>query len=182
MPVRTPRNLRLRWAVLVGAAGAGLIAITAVGQAAAAPVPPGLAAKMARADQARQGRDAAQAAPRPAKPSRPEPAAAVADPAWPSGIQEHTGAPPLPGSVFQSTNAWFGLVGGRRVIVFAGASGSDPSTGEVVIWTLGATPHTYATPVSEGAVRVAAAAGTRLTLTTALGTALAFEAASGQFG
>jgi hypothetical protein len=182
MQVRIPRTLRFRWAVLVGAAGAGLIATAAVSQAAAAPTPPGLAAKLARVDRMQQARNTAQTAPRPAKPSRPAPPAAVADPAWPSGIQEHTGAPPLPGSVFQSTNAWFGYIGNRRVIVFAGASGSDPSTGEVVVWPLDGVPHTFATPVSEGAVRVTAADGARLTLTTALGTALPFDVTSGQFG
>jgi hypothetical protein len=167
--------------VVLGVAGAGLILAGAATQVAAQQPPPGLAAKQARIADMNQAGAAAQQAARPAKPANPQPPPEAAQPALLTGIQDHTGTPPLPGSQFQSTNAWFGLQGGTRVIVFAGASGADPAQGMVVVWALDQAPRTYPTPVRGGAVRITAASGSLLTLTTAQGTHTGFDAAAGQF-
>jgi hypothetical protein len=167
--------------MLVGMAGAGLVLAGAATEAAAQQPPPGLAAKQARIAQMDQAGSAAQQAARPAKLANPQLPLEAAQAVQLIGIQEHTGTPPLPGSQFQSTNAWFGLLNGTRVIVFAGAAGADPAQGMVVVWALDQAPRTYNTPARGGAVRITAASGSLLTLTTAQGTQTVFDAAAGQF-
>jgi hypothetical protein len=181
MAMRFPTSPSARWAILAGVAGAALLTAGAATQVAAQPAPQGLGAKVAAIDHVDQVRVAAQAAPRPAKAANPQPPVTAPDPAWLTGILDHTGTPPVSGSQFQSTNAWFGLLNGQRLIVFAGSSAADPMQGAVVVWEIDQAPRTYLTPTRAGTVRITAASGDRLTLTASRGTSLVFDAATGQF-
>ena len=135
---------------------------------------------------AREAREEAQHAAAPAAPKHPGflmPAASAAIP-WRSGIIA-SGLAPLPGAVYDFANQWHGNLNGRHVIVYAGALRRQPSQGVLVVTsfsldgTAGAAPQVLTLPGS-GAVRIASAAGTTLTVATASGRTLPFRVPTNQ--
>jgi|GEM_PF-1681994 len=97
---------------------------------------------------------------------------------WPVGIFQDAEAP-APGAVFLGTNRWVGPVGGTNVAVYAGVSGSDRTTGRLLVVVEGPTldPTTVDLPGS-GALAVASADGSLLTLTDASGATHVFDVAA----
>ncbi len=90
-----------------------------------------------------------------------------------------TGLAPFPGSVYRFENRWVMETPARTIIVYAGASTTDPAQGLVVI---GSNPSgvdgAFPTPTKAGAVHVAGADGQRLTLAATDGTTFVFDVAT----
>jgi hypothetical protein len=67
---------------------------------------------------------------------KPDPAmsrpAEQPEPPWPAGIFQDREAP-MPASQFQAVNRWQGEVGNRRLAVYAGYQGTDPTRGLLLI-------------------------------------------------
>ena len=88
-------------------------------------------------------------------------------------------SPPFPAAQFTVTNMWQNFVNARLVHVYAGASGSDPSQGMVIVQTEGVdgSPGNFSleTPVKAGAVRIVAVSGTKLTLQARNGATFIFD-------
>jgi len=97
---------------------------------------------------------------------------------WPTGIFQDTEAP-APGGVFLGTNRWVGPVAGTTVAVYAGVSGSDPTTGRLLVVVEGPTldPTTVDLPGS-GALTATSADGDLLTVTDASGATHVFDVAA----
>ena len=146
------------------------------------------AAKRAALQQEAQAVATAQAAPRPAKNAAkpvtaptPQPAALRAHmPRVPAGagFLVETQLAPFPSSVFAAENAWFERNGDEVVVVYAGVDTQDPAQGRVrvhVTSPAGETGGSYATPTKSGSVRITAAVGERLTLTSRSGAVFYFD-------
>jgi hypothetical protein len=106
------------------------------------------------------------------------------EPPWPTGIIEDGESPFSASFVFK--NRWQQVVGGQRIIVFAGSKKSDPSQGVVVVWEIStdqvnSVNNVYPTSIRDGALRIVAATGLRLTLAGAGGRPFYFDAPSRQF-
>jgi len=96
-----------------------------------------------------------------------------------AGTIIETGLAPYPGSLYRFENRWVMETPGRAIIVYAGASATDPTQGLVVV---DSSPRgiggDFPTPTKSGAVHVADADGQRLTLVAADGTAFIFDVAA----
>lgn len=96
----------------------------------------------------------------------------------PEGIFEDPEAP-ASGSVFLGTNRWVGQVAGKTVAVYAGRAGEDESVGRLLIMVAGPSMQTesggHADLAGTGALRVASADGTTLTITDARGKTHTFD-------
>lgn len=102
--------------------------------------------------------------------------AGSASTSWPTGIFQDTEAP-APGSVFLGTNRWVGEAGDHIAAVYAGVSGSDASTGRLLIAVDGPTmTPTTVDLTGSGALRVASADGSVLSITDAGGRTHLFDA------
>jgi hypothetical protein len=126
--------------------------------------------------------------------ARPSP---TPDPPPPTGLIEIT--PPFPASMYLfDERGWQDVQAGRRITAYAGALSADRAQGVVVIGvaalpTPRAVPDfteltgneprfaTFPTPTKDGAVRIVAAAGARLTLKTESGKSFVFDVAERAF-
>ena len=82
------------------------------------------------------------------------------------------------------TNAWYGLVDGNTVSVWAGADPQDAERGYLEIfwtWPNSGYHETFSTPTRHGSVRVTAELNNRLTLTALDGTLFYFDIPALQF-
>lgn len=99
--------------------------------------------------------------------------------AWPTGIFEDAEAP-APGSVFLGTNRWVGQVDAGYLVVHAGRSGTDESTGRVLaLWSDSARQSYTLDLEGVGALHITDADGTTLVLVDAEGTSHRLDAVSG---
>lgn len=102
---------------------------------------------------------------------------------WPSGIIQ-SGQAPFPAAEYTFLNQWQAVRGGVHVQVYAGSSPGDPSQGLVVLRITSLDLHTsraagpYLTSVKAGPVRITAAKGARLTLTSTSGAIFIFDVGS----
>lgn len=114
-------------------------------------------------------------APSQANQSQPNRISTTATPAqteqaWPSGIIQ-SGQVPFPGDVYNITNQWQEVVNGKHLSVYAGSEGQNASQGLLLVTTLSLELHTstgpgvYLAPSPIGALRITAANGQHLTLT-----------------
>jgi hypothetical protein len=141
-----------------------------------------------RAIEAREERLIEQGRASPA-PVPADPLAAAPDsppPAWPEGIfgRQEADFPPALGYEFQ--NIWRQVIGGQYVTVLAGSLIDNPRQGIVMVKTIdpetwGHTFQRYVTPIP-GPVRITAAQGVRVTLTSDTSEAMVeFDVRSGSF-
>lgn len=111
-------------------------------------------------------------------PGTPEPV--------PTGIILGGAPAPVPASTFISVSLWQGWVGGRLVVVYAGADRQDPLQGRVLAFSVSSdlrsgTPiASYDTAVRAGPLAIAAANGSQLSLAASDGTRFSFDVAAGQ--
>ncbi len=103
-----------------------------------------------------------------------------------SGILSQPSAPPS-GSGITVTNAWAGTLNGQRELVYAGAQSAtlnngdhgNPQQGVVLVANLGtSTYQTYPSSGLDGALTIASATGTSLSLTAADGSSYTFDVSS----
>lgn len=98
---------------------------------------------------------------------------------WKSGIVE-TGQAPLPGALYDITNQYQTTLGDRHVSVFAGSM-RESGTGVVIVMEKSIDGKTASAPVvypmaRTGRLRITAASGQQLTLTTERGGRVGFDA------
>lgn len=98
--------------------------------------------------------------------------------AWPTGIFEDPEAP-ASGGDFLGSNRWVGLVGDTTVAVYAGVSGTDATTGRLLIAVDGPTITGARIDLAgSGALRVASADGAVLSITDVSGHTHLFDVAT----
>lgn len=107
------------------------------------------------------------------------PAALEAEPRQGGFIFEGSG--PFHAEDVLVSNLWADWINGWWTQVYAGASGADPAQGLVIVRVEGQGETRYPAPPGSGALTITAAAGCRLTLQTAAGETLYFDAAAGQY-
>jgi hypothetical protein len=76
---------------------------------------------------------------------------------------------------FDVLNAWGGILNGKPVSVFAGASSTDPNQGEIFILIYDGIAQKFLTPTKHGGVRVVSEHNNRLTLASTDGTTYYFD-------
>jgi hypothetical protein len=76
---------------------------------------------------------------------------------------------------FDVLNAWGGILNGKPVSVFAGASSTDPNQGEIFILIYNGIAERFPTPTKHGGVRVVSEQDNRLTLVSTDGTTYYFD-------
>ena len=76
---------------------------------------------------------------------------------------------------FDVLNAWGGILNGKPVSVFAGASSTDRNQGEIFILIYDAIARRFLTPTKHGAVRVVSEQDNRLTLVSTDGATYYFD-------
>jgi hypothetical protein len=129
------------------------------------------------------------AAEHPATGQLPKPDPAMArpaeqpEPAWPAGIFQDREAP-MPASQFQAVNRWQGEVGNRRLAVYAGYQGTDPTRGLLLILSydnksVDAQGKLIQRP-GDGALRILGASGHVLTIRSNSQRQYRYDAATGQ--
>lgn len=106
--------------------------------------------------------------------------------AWPTGIFEGGGPPPIAAPRFVTVNAWAGTVNGMRVLLYAGGSGQDgpSSQGVLLVWlfpTDMGVVKLYPTPTLHGFVHIASWSGSQVTVQTASRSTYVFDIAVAQF-
>jgi hypothetical protein len=125
--------------------------------------------------------------PRAGQLPKPDPAmsrpAEQPEPAWPAGIFQDREAP-MPASQFQAVNRWQGEVGNRRLAVYAGHQGTDPTRGLLLIFSynnksIDAQAKLIERP-GDGALRILSANGHVLTIGSNSGRQYRYDAATGQ--
>ncbi|MFG2169307.1 hypothetical protein [Micromonospora chersina] len=120
--------------------------------------------------------------PRPAVPGRLAPSPN----AWDEGVFE-TQEAPIPSGIIKVTSRWGQTNGDVHHSVYAGSSAVDPDQGLLVVRTYAVTGEvrdtaTYPAPAGTGPLRIVAAAGHRLRLSTGAGAALVFDVDTRRFG
>lgn len=120
--------------------------------------------------------------PRPAVADRP----AAAPNAWDEGVFD-TREAPIPSGVITVTSMWGQTDGDVYYSVYAGTSGVDPKQGLLVVRTYAVTGEfrgtaSYPAPAGTGPLRIVAATGHRLRMTTGAGAALVFDVDTRRFG
>lgn len=143
-----------------------------------------LSAKQALVNRIHQLRSDGARAPQPAENPLYVPPATTPEP-WQSGIIQ-SGQATFPRGMYTINNRWQDVVGGQHLQVFAGADGTNPAQGIVIVQTVSLDLQTindmvYKAPTQNGALRVVAANGTRLTLTTTNGQSVVFDAVARNF-
>jgi hypothetical protein len=76
---------------------------------------------------------------------------------------------------FDVLNAWGGILNGKPISVYAGASSTDPNQGEIFILIYDGIAKPFLTPTKHGAVRVVSEHNNRLTLVSTDGTTYYFD-------
>jgi len=119
----------------------------------------------------------ARSAQRPSSASTPEP--------WPSGIFDESEAP-FPAGRYAIVNRWQQDFGGHHVVVYAGALGSDPSQGVVVVMVYAMDSSAVSiqeltSSSRQGQLRIGNVLGRVLTLRSSTGTGLTFDAEAMRF-
>lgn len=114
---------------------------------------------------------------RPLSISTPEP--------WPAGIFDESEAP-FPAGRYGIVNRWQQDFGGHHVVVYAGALGTDPLQGVLVVMIYAMDSSTVSiqeirSSGRQGALRIGSALGRRLTVRPATGVALTFDAEAVRF-
>jgi hypothetical protein len=116
-------------------------------------------------------------------PRRPSGPPATPQP-WPTGIFESAQAP-FSTALYVITNQWQARIGDEYIQIYAGAKTADPTQGVIVVLTTSAidlsdhsaqTGGVYVTTEKLGALRIASASGTRLSITTPGGKTFVFDA------
>jgi len=117
--------------------------------------------------------------------AKPLTATSRPEPEWRRGIID-SGQAPFPAHQYVFQNQWQDVVGGKHTNVWAGAAGDDPQQGVVVVRTtsLDLTQtggvEVFPTPTRTGALRIADAHGTVLTLVDSTGATFIFHVESRQ--
>ncbi len=105
------------------------------------------------------------------------------EPPWQTGIIE-SGLAPFPSAFYKIENQWHEILDGEHVKVYVGAAGKDPSQGVVVVQvttldlTNTTTPEVFKTSIPVGALRIVAAKGPQLTLSSSEGLRFSFDVQS----
>jgi hypothetical protein len=166
--------------------GAGL-SVAAAGWADGAPSAAARKAQVTR-DLEQVNADQRARAPKTAKGSRAAATRplAVAPNAWDEGVFE-TQEAPIPAGVITVNSMWGKTNGDVHYSVYAGASRVDPGQGLLVVRTYAVTGElrdsaSYPAPAGTGPLRIVAAKGHRLRLTTGTGAVLAFDVDTHRFG
>lgn len=99
---------------------------------------------------------------------------------WPTGIFDDPEAP-ASGTTFLGSNRWVGLVDGAYLVVYAGRSGADPTTGMILaFWSDGRPGYSLYKP-GTGALTVVSARDAALTLRDEGGRTHVLHALAGQW-
>ena len=114
---------------------------------------------------------------RPLSVSTPEP--------WPAGILEESEAP-FPAGRYGIVNRWQQDFGGHHVVIYAGALGTDPSQGVLVVMLYAMDSSTVSiqeirSPGRQGPLRIMNELGRVLTARSSTGPALTFDAEAIRF-
>lgn len=160
----------------------GAVALAAPGSSRVSSVASEKAAIEASYDAQRRaaptnGPASAKVAQRPLSASTPEP--------WPAGIFDESEAP-FPAGRYVIVNRWQLDFGGHHVVVYAGALGTDPSQGVLVVMVYAmdsstVSIHEIRSAGRQGALRIGSALGRNLTVRPATGAALTFDAEAVRF-
>jgi len=143
-----------------------------------------LPAKQALVDRIHRLRSDGERAPQPAENPLYVPPVETPEP-WQSGIIQSDQAT-FPRGMYTINNRWQDVISGQHLQVFAGADGTNPAQGIVIVQTVSLDLQTindmvYKAPTQNGALRVVAANGTRLMLTTTNGQSVVFDAVARNF-
>jgi hypothetical protein len=169
-----------RFAVPLFLAGA-IVVVGVVAAVADSPAPTGEKQRLIReAQQVVSKAEQGTAGPKP-DPALSRPVLQP-EPSWPAGIFADREAP-MPAAEFAGVNRWQGEANGRRLTLYAGASGSDDKLGLVVLMSFSARSIdpkiTRFEFRGEGAVKVVAESGSVVTLLSGAGRRYQFGAATG---
>ena len=178
---RSGRSVVSSLVVTLALLAGGAVALAAPGTSRVSSLASEKAAIEASYDALR--RAAPTSGPRAAGAQRP-PAASTPEP-WPAGIFDETEAP-FPAGRYVIVNRWQQDFGGHHVVVYAGAVGTDPSQGVLVVMTYAldsssVSIHEIRSSGGKGALRIGSALGRVLTVRAATGVALTFDAEAGRF-
>lgn len=120
----------------------------------------------------------------PTPATRAQPGSGPARRAAGAGTIVETGLAPLAAAEYHIENRWYAVMGGVAVVVYAGGDRADSGQGLVVVGTGEqgrANLQVHRTPAKVGWLRVTSAEGQRLTLTSASGAKVVFDARSRTF-
>jgi len=180
MATRTRTDAHTRRLLVILAVAAVLAGATVIAAVAATGGDTAFQAEKARQQNAAEHPVAGQL-------PKPDPAlsrpAEQPEPPWPAGIFQDREAP-MPASQFQAVNRWQGEVGNRRLAVYAGHQGTDPTRGLLLIFSyndksIDAQAKLIERP-GDGVLRILSADGQVLTIGSDSGRQYRYDAATGQ--